>query len=134
MSAASVRRSPPASHRRSSPDGRYEEAKTFSEISEETGADSDVVTQAVWRSARASALAHAGEALEAERLAREAVAISAGTDFLDLQAGALLALGDVLRAAGRPLEAAPELERARELYARKGNVVAARKATSVLVG
>ena len=38
-----------------------------------------------------------GEAAEAERLAREAVGLAAPTDFLDLQATALLALARVLR-------------------------------------
>src|SRR5262249_16133754 len=54
-------------------DHRYAEAETFTEISEETGAVADVVTQAVWRCARARCRARGGQTEEAERLAREAV-------------------------------------------------------------
>jgi predicted ATPase/class 3 adenylate cyclase len=113
-------------------DGRYEEAEQLAEIGERTGSSADAVTQAVARGARASALARRGELADAERLAREAVAMSESTDFLDLQAGALLSLADVLRTAGRAREAAPQVEHARVLYTRKGNLVAARKAASAL--
>ena len=66
----------------------------------------------------------AGDAAEAERLAREAVELAAPTDFLDLQATALLALARVLRAAGSP-EAASAAAEAQAVYERKGNVVGA---------
>jgi ATP/maltotriose-dependent transcriptional regulator MalT len=112
-------------------DGRYEEAASFSQISEQTGAGSDVVTQAVWRSARASALAHAGDALEAERLAREAVALAKGTDFLDLQASALSSLSEVVRLQGRRDEAARMADEARRAYELKGNVVAAERLSAI---
>ena len=91
-------------------------------------AAADVVTQVVWRGARASALARRGEAAEAERLAREAVDLAQATDFLDLQAGALLGLGDVLRVAGEGGQAAAAIRAARETYESKGNVVAAGQA------
>ena len=53
-------------------------------------------------------------------------------DFLDLQAGALLSLAEVLRLAGRGDEAAAAAERARATHERKGNLVAARQAQEVL--
>src|SRR5205823_4811331 len=84
----------------------YEEAVRFSEISDETGAPADVVTQAVWRAARGQALAYLGEHERAETLAREAVALTEGTDFLDLQASTLASLADVLRLSGQAGEAA----------------------------
>src|SRR6266702_7207004 len=53
--------------------GEYADAIHFSEVSEQTGAAADVVTQAVWRSARAAALAQTGDSAAAELLAEEAV-------------------------------------------------------------
>jgi class 3 adenylate cyclase/tetratricopeptide (TPR) repeat protein len=107
--------------------GSHDEAVRFSEISDETGAPADVVTQAVWRAARGQALANLGELKRAEPLAREAVALTDGTDFLDLQASTLASLADVLRLAGQPAEAGRLLTQARETYTRKGNVVAAER-------
>jgi class 3 adenylate cyclase/predicted ATPase len=107
--------------------GRYADALEFSKISEQTGAIADVVTQAVWRSARASALAETGDPETGEQLARDAVALARATDFLDLQAGTLLSLADVLRSLGRTEESTPLVERARELYERKGNRAAAER-------
>jgi tetratricopeptide (TPR) repeat protein len=112
--------------------GQHADAIEFSEISEETGATADVVTQAVWRSARAAALAQSGDSPAAELLATEAVELAAATDFLDLQGNTLLGLANVLRLAGRPQEAPPLLEQARQAFARKGNTVAEAKAVAVL--
>ncbi len=112
--------------------GRYQEAEEFTQISEETGAEADVVTQAIWRSTRAHALAHRGNVDLAEQLAREAIELAAGTDFLDLQAEALLGLAEVLRAAGRAESARPLVELAKSTYERKGNVVGALRAGASL--
>ena len=87
----------------------------------------DIVTQVMWRVARAQVQAAAGEAAEAQRVAREAVELAAPTDFLDLQATALLALARVLRAAGSP-EAASAAAEAQTVYERKGNIVGAKQA------
>jgi tetratricopeptide (TPR) repeat protein len=102
--------------------GRYDEAERFTRISEEIGAEEDIVTQVMWRSARARVLARRGDAEQAEALGREALNLAMSTDFLDLQAGTLVALAEVERDedARRPL-----LAEAREIYLRKGNVVAA---------
>jgi len=113
-------------------DGRYEEGEAFSEISEQDAAAADVVTQVVWRGARARALARRGDLTAAERLAREGVALARSTDFLDLQAGSLLSLADVMCIRGQAQPAAELVEAARETYERKGNLVAARNA-AVLV-
>jgi tetratricopeptide (TPR) repeat protein len=105
----------------------YDDAVRFSEISVETGAAADLVTQAVWRCACGQALAYRGEVEEAERLAREAVTLAEGTDFLDLQGTTLAGLADVVQLADRPDEATRLLKRARDTYRRKGNVVAAER-------
>ena len=77
----------------------------------------------MWRVARAQVQA-VREAAEAERLAREAVELAAPTDFLDLQATALLALARVLREADHRKPRASPRE-AQAVYERKGNIVGA---------
>ncbi len=77
---------------------------------------------------RAEVLARRGGVVEAERLARQAVEIAAGTDALLDHADARLALSRVLAAAGREAEAAAEAARARDLYEAKGSLVGMRLA------
>jgi len=106
--------------------GRYDEAEHFTHLSEEIGAAEDVVTQIVWRSARARVLAHRGDAAEAETLGKRALELALGTDFLDLQGSTLVALAEVLSVADPDGDdASLLLTRAREIYERKGNIVAA---------
>ena len=100
------------------------DAEALASYAESHSWENDIVTQVMWRVARAQIQAHTGETAEAERLAREAVALAAPTDFLDLQATALLALARVLREAGSP-EAATVGAQAQAVYERKGNVVGA---------
>jgi class 3 adenylate cyclase/predicted ATPase len=105
--------------------GRFEEAEEFAQVSAETGALADVVTQAVWRSASAQVLANNGELDLAERRAREASELAAGTDFLELQAMTSLSLAAVLGQVGTQGEAAALVADARRAHERKGNAVAA---------
>ncbi len=105
-------------------EGHVDDANELTDFAESHASDDDIVTQVMWRVARAQALAPAGEASDAERLAREAVDLAAPTDFLDLQATALLALARVLRESGSP-EAARAAAEARQVYERKGNIVGA---------
>jgi class 3 adenylate cyclase/tetratricopeptide (TPR) repeat protein len=111
---------------------RYEEARRFIEVAAETGSEDDRSTQALWRSARAKVLVRQGDVDEALRLAREAVAIVAPTDWLNTRGDALLDLAEVLDLAERPDEAAPAIAEALRLYEQKGNIVAAGKAQARL--
>jgi DNA-binding SARP family transcriptional activator len=111
--------------------GDHDGALRLSEQSESDAAPEDLFTQVQWRGPRAKVLAVRGEAEEAERLAREAVALAERTDFLNMQAAALLDLAEVLRAGRRRREPAELVERARALYDRKGNRVAAAQARGV---
>ena len=86
--------------------------------------------QMVWRQAGGKLLARRGEHEEAERLAREAVALGADTDMLNAHGDALLDLAEVLALAGR--DARAELEEALALYERKGNLVMAERTRSRL--
>jgi ATP/maltotriose-dependent transcriptional regulator MalT len=105
--------------------GRDEEAKRLTEISEQLAAADDLVPQVLWRSVRAKVFARRGDLEPAEELGRAAVSHAAGTDFPDLKASTSLDLAEVLAAAGKTGEAEQLVSRAKELYQRKGNVVAA---------
>jgi Flp pilus assembly protein TadD len=77
----------------------------------------------LWRQVRGKVLARRGDHSEAERLAREAVALGDGTDMLDAQGDAHTDLGEVLALAGRADEAAGAYAEALARYERKENVV-----------
>jgi hypothetical protein len=91
-----------------------------------------MTVQPLWRGVRAKVLAARGELLEAEQLARKAVALAEGTDALNQRAKVRLDLAHVLRLGGGPPEAAAEVEAAVALYRAKGNEVAATRAEGAL--
>jgi class 3 adenylate cyclase/tetratricopeptide (TPR) repeat protein len=111
---------------------RFGEAEEYTRISEDTAARDDYISQIVWRSVRAKAIGSEGRLGDAERLAREAVALAADTDNIDLRSDAYMALADVLRFAERSHEAVSVIEEALRLYEEKGNLVSAGKARSLL--
>jgi ATP/maltotriose-dependent transcriptional regulator MalT len=105
-------------------EGNFGDAEAHASYAEAHSWEDDIVTEVMWRIARAQIQAHTGEADAAEQLAREAVDLAAPTDFLELQAATLLALARVLRDAGLP-EAASVAAQAQAVYERKGNIVGA---------
>ncbi len=105
--------------------GRLAEADALAARAADLGASDDAMKEMIWRQVRAKVLARRGEHADAERLAREAVAIGEGTDFLNGQGDANADLAAVLSLAGRAEEAAEALEQALARYERKGNVVMA---------
>jgi class 3 adenylate cyclase/tetratricopeptide (TPR) repeat protein len=113
-------------------DGRYDEAEQLAERGRELGIEQDLLTQTLWRQAKALVEASRGEHAQAERLAREAVAISEQTDALNLQAEALCDLAQVLNAAGNTTDAADALEQALNRYERKRNQPDAAHARTLL--
>jgi class 3 adenylate cyclase len=102
--------------------GRHEEAEPLTHLSRNLGDEQDLLTQVAWRQTEALVRASRDQYAEAERLALEAVAISAQTDMLNLQANALHDLAEVLAAAGRNNEATAALEQALERYEQKKNL------------
>ena len=112
--------------------GRYDEAEKLSEFSERITIEGDVDAEVRWRQLRAKTLARRGRHDEAEPLVREAVRIVAPTDYLDLHADALFALAEVMQLAGRSSDAAEALRDALEVCRRKGNLVGAGRAESLL--
>jgi tetratricopeptide (TPR) repeat protein len=112
--------------------GRIDEADEFAQNAEALTASDDVAAQMLWRQARARVLARRGDHAEAERLAREAVAIAEGTDMLNFHADALADSAEVGALAGRADEARGQLEEALALYGQKGNLAAAAAARLAL--
>jgi tetratricopeptide (TPR) repeat protein len=101
---------------------RYDEAEPLARQGRELGDEHDVTTQILWRQTQALVLASRGEHGEAERLAREAVAIIGETDALSLQGDALWDLAEVLWQVGREEEARDTLTQALDRYGRKKNL------------
>ena len=102
--------------------GQYDEAEPLAQLGRELGDEQDAATQMLWRQVQALVWSHRGQHEEAERMAREAVAIAEGTDALIWQGDALCDLAEVLRSAGRLQEAVTILEQALERYERKRNL------------
>ncbi len=107
---------------------RLDEADAWAGRAAELGASDDAETQMMSRQVRAKVLARGGEHDEAERLAREAVAIAAKTDQLNSQGEANADLGrgaPAQRKARRGKSRA--CQQALERYERKESVVMARR-------
>jgi ATP/maltotriose-dependent transcriptional regulator MalT len=111
--------------------GRLDEAEGLSKTSEELGASDDVYNETAWRRLRAKVLAARGDLLGAERMAQQAVEVSAGAEFLDDAALAWLDLAGILRDAGDPGPQTAAAE-ALGLFERKGNLVGAERARAFL--
>ena len=101
--------------------GEYDEAEGLSRASEAAAAANDVVSQVLWRSARAKIKAQRGEIEEAQALAREAVEIVETTDLLNTQGDAFSDLAEVLTVAERREDALEALQQASARYESKGN-------------
>ncbi|MDQ2983327.1 MAG: AAA family ATPase [Actinomycetota bacterium] len=99
--------------------GRFEEAEPLAQLGREVASQE---ADGLWRQVQARVHAHRDEHEDAERLAREAIAIAERTDNLNYQGDALYDLAEVLAAAGRRDEAAAALEEALERYGRKKNL------------
>jgi len=113
-------------------EGRYDEALKLSEFAETITIEGDADAGVRWRQLRAKSLARFGEQEKGERFAREAAALVRETDYLNLQAHALMSLAEVLRLQDRDREAESVVEEALELLRRKGNVVGEANAKAVL--
>jgi class 3 adenylate cyclase/tetratricopeptide (TPR) repeat protein len=106
---------------------RLDEADAWAGRTAELGASDDASSGNLWRQVRAKVLVRRGEPAEAERLAREAVAICKRTDGLNWQGDAYADLAEVLHLTRKADEAAAALERALHRYERKENLVMARR-------
>ena len=114
--------------------GRFDEADAMLDAAAEHGADDDLYTQVRLRAGRATLLAQRARRSgdEAEALAREAVALAAETEFVDLRGDSLLALAEVLRLGGRAVEAAEAMREALALWEAKRSLVYAERTRALL--
>ena len=103
--------------------GEDVEAGAMTITCEQTAGDDDLDSQVRWRQVRARLLARQGDLGAAEQVAREAVERVAASDALNMRAGTLVDLAGVLYRAGKSADARAAALEARELYARKGNLV-----------
>jgi tetratricopeptide (TPR) repeat protein len=101
-------------------DGQNAQAEEVSRFAEEHAPVSDVVTQVLWRMARARAVAD-DDTAAAEGLARAALALARETDNPDLEARALVCVAHVI---DHGEEQSALLGEARGLHEHKGNVAA----------
>jgi ATP/maltotriose-dependent transcriptional regulator MalT len=101
---------------------RYDDADELLDVAAETGAEDDLVTQVRLRAGRAKVLARRGALEAAEAMARDAVALAAQTEFVDLRGDSLLALGEVLQLGGHTNDADAAMATALSPWEAKGNV------------
>ena len=111
---------------------RYEEAESWIELAEKSAPRDDLSAQYWRRRVRAKLLARRDSHDQAEMLVNEAATLVAGTDVLNDHAVVMLDVAEVLRLAGRAGDAARFVEKARDLFELKGNVVSAADARTLL--
>jgi class 3 adenylate cyclase/DNA-binding SARP family transcriptional activator len=112
--------------------GREDEADSLCAVSERTAADDDIASQITWRGVRAKLAAREGRSESAEALALEAVRLVEDTDLLNQHGEALTALAETYRLSSRPADADAAARAAFDLFSRKGNVVSAGRAQSLV--
>jgi tetratricopeptide (TPR) repeat protein len=105
-----------------------DEAWRFAKIARDTSATDDVTSQAGGRAVQARVLSRQGDHDNAVSLAREAVAITAGTDSLVERGDMLLRLAQVLWSAGEAGDALAAARDAIGFYQRKGATLLAERA------
>lgn len=111
--------------------GPSTDAEPLASMSRQQAPAESVAAQALSRASMAKVLLVRQESESADRLAREAVALLP-PDMLNLRGEVLVELAEVLLAAGKPGAAGKVSGEAAELFARKGNLVGAARACSVL--
>jgi predicted ATPase/class 3 adenylate cyclase len=111
---------------------REDEARSFAEVGKAAISPDDTIDQVLARMVDARLRARAGDVSGADADARKAVELAARTDALVLHADALVRHAEILALAGRSEQAQEAYGLAVELYERKGHVVSAAKASSVV--
>ncbi len=112
--------------------GRLAEAEEIVDEGQRLASEDDVFTATTACHARALLASARGLHEEAVAHAMEGARIADRTDYIEDQADSYLVLGEVLTAAGRDAEAAEALRTAVELAERKGSIVLAARARTLL--
>jgi tetratricopeptide (TPR) repeat protein len=110
----------------------FEEMDRMAMEAEAWAAQDDPLAQALWRNARARALAAEGSTVRAIGLAREAVDILDPTDLLMERAEARMDLSEMLRMAGRGQEAIETAMEALALYTKKGSTICVERSNATI--
>ena len=105
--------------------GRHDEAEPLAQLGRELSAEHDIHSQMLWRQVLALVHAYRSEHCKGVQIAREAVALSEGTDDITSGCDALRDLAEVLEAAGRRDEATDALVQVIERYEHKKNIAMA---------
>ena len=112
---------------------QYDAAEEWTRLARESAGTDDLDAALSWQPVHAKLLARRGSLEEAERLARETLALAAPTDGLNRTASVFLTLAEVLRVADRDAEAVDATQSALDLYERKGNIASAEHARTFLL-
>ncbi|HEU5279372.1 MAG TPA: BTAD domain-containing putative transcriptional regulator [Gaiellaceae bacterium] len=112
--------------------GRYEEAELWTRLARESAGRDDLDAALSWQPVQAKILARQGNIDEAERLARETLALVGPTDSISRQADSLMALAEILDLADRRPDAELTIRHALELYEKKGNLASLERARALL--
>jgi class 3 adenylate cyclase/tetratricopeptide (TPR) repeat protein len=112
--------------------GRYSDADELTRVGEDAASKDDVISQVLWRQARAKVAARRGDQADATRLAAEAVELARETDAINMYADSLQAQAVALELLGHRRKAQPLFEDAKALYESKGNTVAADRSARAL--
>jgi tetratricopeptide (TPR) repeat protein len=112
--------------------GRFEEAESYARIAIEAAAEDDLASQVLGRAAQARVLSAQGRHDEAISLAREAMEMFADAQMSSSQGDVCMELAEVLRAAGRPAEAAEAARSGLGHYERKRSVPSTKAARAFL--
>ena len=115
--------------------GRPDEAAGFAKAARDEAGEADVLSQVLWRSALARALAGEDAAPEALDLVDEAVRLAGTTEWPNVIADVLLDRARVVRHFGSERgDADADIERARVVYLAKANTAGYAKATILASG
>jgi Flp pilus assembly protein TadD len=111
--------------------GRFGEAEEWVGVGETHSAVDDLDARLLWLPVRAKIAAQRGEFEEAIALLSDAATLAETTDGLNRRAAVQMDLGEVLRLARRVTEATVAFGQAIDLFAEKGNLVAAARVRSL---
>jgi class 3 adenylate cyclase/tetratricopeptide (TPR) repeat protein len=102
--------------------GRDDESERYAQLCQDLAAADDHASQVAWRTVKARLLARRDQVEDAERTARQAVAVVHEGGESILTPGTWSGLGEVLARAGKDEEAKEAFTHAVELHEQKGNI------------
>jgi len=114
--------------------GRLDEAEELARVGRDAAPADDWSSQVLWRLAMALALAGREDLVEAERMAREAVELCEGSDYLPQIGQAWSDLGHVLLLAGKKDQAREAFRQALAMFEAKDLMVGAAQVREDLAG